>query len=212
MQRRSIGSLLLVLTGVLPTALLMFLWSATNTPPVPCPRALKDITLLSESSGAITTSEAAQQTEQESSVSTQTAQLSEFLDSITTSEAAKHPEQESSVSRRTTPPPGSNDTIARLKAAAQKATKWGFSRPPKRFKARNGYQDMCCESFTDRGFDDEETLKYLYGEQFNSNDTSGWGEIVVLGNQNSGTHHLTPYLPRADLISECIHSPGSSNR
>ena len=181
MQRRSIGSLLLVLTGVLPTALLMFLWSATNTPPVPCPRALKDITLLSESSGA-----------------------------ITTSEAAKHPEQESSVSRRTTPPPGSNDTIARLKAAAQKATKWGFSRPPKRFKARNGYQDMCCESFTDRGFDDEETLKYLYGEQFNSNDTSGWGEIVVLGNQNSGTHHLTPYLPRADLISECIPSPGLS--
>ena len=61
-------------------------------------------------------------------------------------------------------------------------------RRPKPFQPWEGYHKTCCQSFDDTGFDDEEVMKYMYGEWFDSNDTSGHGEIVVLGNQNSGVH------------------------
>ena len=113
--------------------------------------------------------------------------LQKSFDANTTSKGAPQKQKES-VSRRTKP---------LSESAAQEMPETGISRPPKPFKPRDGYQRLCCDSFTDRGFDDEDLLKYMYGEQFNSNDTSGWGEIVVLGNQNSGTH---PHVSSPDAI------------
>ena len=146
-------------------------WAVNKTSVVSWPRQLKEQEPLSGSIAAVTTSEAAKP-------------LPESIDAVSTgavtSEAAK--------SRPALMDAVSIDAVTMSEAAAPKMAETVISRQPKPFQPWEGYHKECCQSFNDTGFDDEEVLKHLYGEQFNINDTSGHGEIVVLGNQNSGMH------------------------